>query len=367
MIRLLVIFGLLLQVVLGCQVPVFRYALERWEADPFRLQVVYREPLDPGFGKILEGISGERSTHTPPLNLEIEVLDVNKLTAVQQLSVVGLDRIAAFPAILLHPPASWGGFPPLVFEATKASLQRILDSPARQRCVDGLLAGESAVWVLIESGDETADQAAYEQLEHALNRASQEIKIPDGVVLHDEIEKAGDEVNLDDVLRSSIPLKISFKIERLKRNDPAEQAFIAILAGPSGVGSGGPVIVPVFGRGRTPGPVPASAVTEERIVQACAYLCGACSCLVKSGNPGYDLLLRAEWHEHLQGGLVVIEKSLPPLPGVGGLTDFARSGVATIPAPPRAGNSLRIWWIAGLALLVVLILGSLGLARNIQS
>ena len=30
---------------IACNVPVFRYALERWEADPYEMVVFHREPL----------------------------------------------------------------------------------------------------------------------------------------------------------------------------------------------------------------------------------------------------------------------------------------------------------------------------------
>lgn len=366
--RLLLPALLLLQTTLACQVPVFRYALERWEADPFRLQVVYREDLSPTLQKMLLATQGELSAKPPVANLTLETLDAERLTETQQLSVPGLDLIEQWPAFLLHPPKSWADSPPLVLEASEQSLQQILHSPARQRCIDDLLAGESAVWFLIESGDTAADEAAFDLLQRSLERAKGQIEIPEGVMRAEDLENFSGEVDLDDVLRSSIPLKISFKIERLRRDDPAEQVFLKLLTGPTQLKEAGPVIVPIFGRGRSPGPVPASAVTEERIIQACAYLCGACSCQVKSGNPGYDLLFRANWHEHLQDGLVVVDKVLPPLPGVGALTGSTPTDAPVSPASaPPSKATAPIWWIAGGVLALVLIGGTFILVRNSNS
>lgn len=363
--------AVLIQSASACQVPVFRYALERWEADPFRLQVIHREPLPPALEKVLLATDGELSATPPAANLTLEVLDVTRLNETQQLSVVGLEQVQRWPAFLLHPPTSWRGAAPRVLEASEQTLQHILHSPARQRCIDGLLAGESAVWFLIESGEARADQAAFELLQRSLGRAAKEIKIPEGVFRPEDVESAGGDVNLDDVLRSSIPLKISFTIERLRRDDPAEQVFLQLLTGPSGPMPDGPVIVPVFGRGRSPGPVSAAAVTEERIVQACAYLCGACSCQVKSGNPGYDLLFRVPWHQHLQDGLVVIERELPPLPGIGVLSQESRSPTLeskAIPAPdPAPTGGVPLWGLVGGALVLVLIAGSFFLTRSARS
>lgn len=349
----------------ACQVPVFRYALERWEADTFRLQVVHRAPLAADLQAKLDTLTEQLSTAPPPANIELEILDASNLTEAQQLSTVGLERVTSWPAVILHPPESWAGTPPLILDATTDSIDQILQSPARQRCIDALIAGESAVWLLVESGDPDADNAALERLQQGLDAARAEIELPEGVIRQEDIGNIGNEVNLDDVLRSSIPLKISFKIERISRTDPAEEIFLQLLTGPTGVTTTQPLLIPIFGRGRTPGPVPAAAVTPQRIVQACAYLCGACSCQVKSGNPGYDLLFTAAWHDHLQDGLVVIDKALPPLTGIGELTQKPDSDPTVDPqqaAPPEPTS--KLWWIAAATLAIVLIAGSLILTRS---
>jgi hypothetical protein len=104
-------------------------------------------------------------------------------------------------------------------------------------------------------------------------------------------------------------------------------------------------------------------LTEDKIVAACAYLCGACSCQVKSGNPGYDLLFRAPWSEHLRDGLVVVDKELPPLPGVGqiGETDPVadpEDSPDSLPAPETATPVSPLWWIAGGLLALGLLAGT---------
>ena len=362
---ILLLVTLFLQSADACQVPVFRYALERWEADTFRLQVVHRDPLPAGLKTRLDTLAEQLTNAPPPTNLELEILDASNLTEAQQLSTVGLERVTSYPAILLHPPESWAGTPPLVLDATTTTVDQVLQSPARQRCVDALIAGESTVWLLVESGDPDTDNAALKRLQQGLEAARAEIELPEGVIRQEDIGNIGNEVNLDDVLRSSIPLKISFKIERLNRTDPAEQIFLQLLTGPTGVNTTEPLLIPIFGRGRTPGPVPAAAVTPQRIVQACAYLCGACSCQVKSGNPGYDLLFTAAWHDHLQDGLVVIDKALPPLTGIGELTQKPTPEPATAPKQPTPPEpASKLWWIAAATLAVALITGSLLLTRS---
>ncbi|MEJ6569949.1 MAG: hypothetical protein QNK83_11970 [Akkermansiaceae bacterium] len=297
--KLLLFFLLTLQS-FACQVPVFRYALERWQADSFRLQLITTEEAPPQLTKLPQH-----------LNLEFEVINLEKLTPHQKLAIVGLEKITQFPTYLLHPPESWPNSDPLVFQGTESSLKNILDSPLRQRIKNDLLEGESTVWVLVEGSDAAANEATFKQLEESLAKAQSQITIPDGVIQADQVGKVGDDISLDDVLRSTIPLKISFKIERIKGTDPAEQTFLKILTANRPSPSDEPLVVPIFGRGRTPGPLLGSSITPKATLDACEYLCGACSCQVKSGNPGYDLLFLANWQENLQSGLVVIDKQLP--------------------------------------------------------
>jgi hypothetical protein len=83
--------------------------------------------------------------------------------------------------------------------------------------------------------------------------------------------------------------------EVISLDDPAEALFLPMLLEPEALALDEPLIVPVFGRGRTFGAMAASQATAEHIVGASEYLCGACSCQVKEGNPGYDLLFSRNW------------------------------------------------------------------------
>ena len=338
----------------ACQVPVFRSALERWQADSFRLQLITTGEAPPE----LTGIPDH-------LNLEFEILDLEKLSPNQKFAVVGLEKITEVPSFLLHPPESWEDAEPLVFQGTEAALKNILDSPLRQRIKTDLLEGESTVWVLVEGSDQAANEATFQQVEETLKKAQSQITIPEGVIQADQVGKVGDDISFDDVLRSTIPLKISFKIERVKRHDPAEQAFLRILTANRRIPPAEPLVVPIFGRGRTPGPLLGSSITPDTIITACEYLCGACSCQVKSGNPGYDLLFQANWQEKLQSGLVVIDKQLPTV--LPSLNDESPTGES--PQPSRNKTALNSYLITlpnllWIAIPLALIIGSVLLLKK---
>ena len=80
-----------------------------------------------------------------------------------------------------------------------------------------------------------------------------------------------------------------------------------------------PLIYPVFGRGKTLNPIPASIINEEIMMKACSYICGACSCEVKREKHGIDLIMTAAWQDIIAGSSVVVDKVLPPLTGVADL------------------------------------------------
>ncbi|MCX6983118.1 MAG: hypothetical protein NTV08_20540 [Verrucomicrobia bacterium] len=56
----------------------------------------------------------------------------------------------------------------------------------------------------------------------------------------------------------------------------------------------------VFGRDRALGAWAAEGFGDEQIDEACLFLLGACPCEVKRMNPGWDLLLNADWVESLR-------------------------------------------------------------------
>lgn len=348
----LLIFLLVTASSLACQVPVFRYALERWQADTFRLQLIHQGEAP-----------AELSIEPKHLNLEFESINVDNLTPNERFAVVGIEKLTEYPAFLLHPPKSWKNPEPLVFPGTKETLESIINSPLRQRIKNDLLEGQSAVWVLVEGSDHSANESTFNLLNDTLKEAAKSIQIPEGVIQADQVGKVGKDINLDDVLRSSIPLKISFKIERVKRSDPAEQTFLSVLTTNRYSPPQEPLVVPIFGRGRTPGPLLGSSITAETITIACEYLCGACSCQVKSGNPGYDLLFQANWQEKLQSGLVVVDKSLPTvLPSLNDESATAQE----LPSEKSSLKSQGITFtnICWLAIPVILIIGTIFLMRK---
>lgn len=312
--------------VLACKIPVFRYALERWEADPYRLVVLYQGSRDQA---VVDALVPERQTAwRGKANLEWDLVDIEALTEEQLWQYEGLEELGDSPSVRLYFPHGtkieepiWSG--PLGDEALTA----LVTSDVRSALVDEILAGVSAVWVLLESGDEVADDEAAQRLAGYLDEAAAALSIPEGVVRAEDVGPGGTTpdgkpLEMDDVLRTSIPLRIGFSVRRMDPKHPDEAVFAATLKHlltASGVPArkGEPIAFPVFGRGRVLEGIAASLMTAGSIKAACAYLCGECSCQVKDQNPGVDLLLHADWAGRLKGNALIVERPLPALSGFG--------------------------------------------------
>ena len=333
---------------LACQVPVFRFALERWEADSYTLAIVLgsQGKLSAEEEEVVAFLQSKGSVDAPAPNVKVRINSEN----------VGEGSGASM--ILTYPPRLAGAdIPPIWSGAlTMENALVLVDSPARREIVDRLLKGKSAVWVMVESGDERKDEAAAAQIGKAFLKAESELKIPDGVLTVEEAQE-----DSDDVLRSSIPLRIDFSLLRISRDDPAESIFLEMLLHMEddlGEFQNEPMVFPVFGRGRALEPLIGRGINSENVYEHASYFCGACSCEIKNQNPGVDLLIAANWEAAIAGSEVAVGKSLPPLMGIGALND----GEETLTDSGSGNSSLSLWIVASIGLFLVL--GSIFILRK---
>jgi hypothetical protein len=251
----------------ACSIPVFRYALDRWAADNFRLEISAADAKDEAVAKFIRNFGAASA-----LNLEIV-------------------RVSNGPSRLLRPHAAEQGTPPVwTGSLTSATLASLTNSPVGAGIVRRILGGSSAVWVLVESGDLAADDAAAKTLEKRLRYLEQVAQLP-LIDPNDPTSKLG----------PGPKLAVKFSVLRVVRS-ASESTFQTMLAGPkSGLASTEePWVAAVFGRGRVLGAWPMKGFGDEQIEEISLFLLGACSCQVKNLNPGWDLLLRVDWDEELR-------------------------------------------------------------------
>ncbi|MES2737707.1 MAG: hypothetical protein V4672_15400 [Verrucomicrobiota bacterium] len=266
MLTRLLIFGLTLaaSTACACTIPVFRYALDRWEADKFHLVLPPSVSQDAAISDLLRPLRANGQA-----NLDIT-------TAPEAAS-----------ATLKHSRASdrnvWSG--PL----NAQSLGVLLDSPARQQLLKQILAGDSVVWVIAEGGTD-ADKTEADRIEKRLRFLEQVAALP--------VQNPNDP---DSQLGPGPPLLLKFTALRLRRDDPAEQPLIQMLAGPQGKVDPATTsfAAAVFGRGRVLGAWPLADLDDASLEDACMFLVGRCSCRMKNENPGWDILMNVDWEKAL--------------------------------------------------------------------
>jgi hypothetical protein len=246
------------------------------------------------------------------------------------------------------------------------------------------------VWLFLASGNSDEDTKAYIALTNALALAEQELALPEGVVEASGDITGGDEVPalgpggmIDPInqLGSAIPLKIDFDTDRVTHGQPEEPVLLASLLHlePDLLElKDKPMVFAVFGRGRAIEPLVGAGINEQNIMDMSFYLCGPCSCQIKSMNPGKDLLVACDWEGALSGETLIEEKELPPLSGTADLTDTppedAPTGIVEIAAaaslpetetqtPPTPSLKRRTVAVVAGAIVAVIV-GSLVLRRK---
>lgn len=293
--------------VIACQVPVFRYALERWNPDRYQVMVVSRGKLSESQDALLKPL---RMTGTSAKDALVELTNVDlsqadstqvidteleKLWQSSALSEGQALMVARYPGrSSLRKQVAWSG--PL----TQESVTQLLDSPVRQELVSRLTGGDSAVWLLLESGDKEKDDAACGALEKQLVADTKRLALPSAEEM--EISKAVLE-------ETKIKLKISFSVLRLKRTDPKEKFLIdCLLKSEPDLHeyAGEPIAFPVFGRGIVLYAVVGKGISADVISSATSFIVGPCSCQVKEQNPGFDLLLQCDWDAAVGDTLVSV-------------------------------------------------------------
>lgn len=281
------------------EIPIFRYALDKWDADLFDVIVFHRGELgdeDQVLVQQLEessiagGLDGATSNiRVIPIDLESDVTaDMQALWRKLKANQVPL-MVVRFPAWLGFESPVWSG--PL----SKQAVDNVMHSPKRFEIARHILDGKTAVWVLLESGAKFIDDKAFATLNAELKKAENSIKIDRNRIGKDE------EFERD----TKVPLKISFAVMRLSRTDKNEKFLASMLMGieadlheyPED-----PIAIPVFGRGRALyALIGDDGITPDGISVACQELTAKTTNTIKAKTSGVDLMMSVDWPNLIKG------------------------------------------------------------------
>jgi hypothetical protein len=298
-------------------VPVFRYALEHWEADPFQITVFHRGELSEAQRRLIPA--------DQLANARVQTVDLAARPPAEFLGLWEEQKTAVLPWVMVRFPRVTNIHATVIAGPLQELAGRLFESPARKELVERLGAGESAVWVLLESGDKVKDDAAAVLIEQRLERLMGAMTLPK----LDEQDIVNGLVSI-----AEEELRLEFSLLRVARDAAGEQALVRMLLATESdlAGIKEPMVFPVFGRGRALYALVGPGIRAENIDEAAAFLVGKCSCQIKERNPGVDLLLSADWRS-----LVKLSPDLArKLPS---LAEVDSSAPVTVTATPRAAGA----------------------------
>ncbi len=286
---------------LACQVPVFRYALERWSADHYEIVVLHDAEMDTQDQDRLKELRGQVENST---NANVRVTDIRESKDAKLQSLWKKHAIPGNSLLAILYPQSNHEIPDRLLAVSpfhSDTLKNLIDSPIRREIVKRLLGGQSAVWLFVPCGKPEKDEPAMKLLLDQLKEAPKKLKLP---AIDDVVDNAKVQDQIDQ-------LRVEFSAITLNRDDHDERHLLNMLLRSESdlLECDEPLAFPVLGRGRVLYALVGKGINAEMIFSGCQFIVGACSCQVKAQNPGFDLLMQMNWE--LAVGETKISDPLP--------------------------------------------------------
>lgn len=278
---------------LSCPIPVFRYALEYWEADEYRLEIFHDGPLSAQQQELVRHLLSPPPGDGMKANLDLRI--VNLEGNVDEVTLSYLKKLAppSLPWMVLRYPRV-SGIDKVIWSGslTRANVEGMLNSPVRESIAGSIIGGATAVWVLLESGDRRKDRESYEMLERTLRRLEQTLVLPDLDLWWGNVQGSEDKIP-----------EINFDIVRVSRDDQREEFFVAMLLNSEAdleKYESEAMVFPFYGRGIALWTIIGKGINEWNIREAAEFITGPCSCQAKLLNPGVDMLFAMDWDRYVE-------------------------------------------------------------------
>ncbi len=295
------------QNIFACATPVFRYALERWPADIFNLEIISKGDLSKEEQKLIEWTEEKYGYYAYINHIDIskylDTIDEKNKKAKLLPQDIKRENITSTIVRLKYPEMArikdiiWEG------ELSKLNMERLFESPLRRSIAKEILAGNSKVWIFFESGNAKQDEKYYNLLDKKLKELEKEIELP-------EEEEGAPATSEEDEAK----LKIAFKIIKISKKNNKEEILKRMIKGldPKIMTTEEPYTIPFFGRGRGLAVLIGEDINEDYIEEMSYFITGSCSCEIKAQNPGLDVLIAIEWDEFIDT-MINLDEALPPL------------------------------------------------------
>lgn len=272
----------------ACNVPVFRYALERWPADRYEFLILQHGTLTSKELSTITNLKKYLPENEDQSNFQIKNIDLSRP---QSKSFLHLWEKLGQPqkthlVIRTANPARiiWSG------SLSDGRTKMLLDSPVRQKIADKLQDGAVAVWLFLAGGNQSFDSTRRQILQTHLNTLEKTLSFAP-----QQKENLNNQLTVED---SSAKYPIRFPLIEISRTDSAETFLRTLLLKSEpdlAEYSSLPMAFPVYGRGRALYTLIGKGINPGNIQEACKFLIGPCSCEIKALNQGFDLLIHTDW------------------------------------------------------------------------
>jgi len=295
MILAFTVFFLWLSPTKACDIPVFRYALTYWHADPYEAIIFHNGAMSPGEKNLMDRLQKASVDMNSSANVAIRSVNLTVSSDPIMQKTWKDQANPELPWIVLRYPRKsginedvWAG------RLNNDNVAALLDSPVRKEIARRLIKGEAAVWVLLDGGDKQQDDETAKLLGSCLDKMPKKLKIS------------------DQSSQQFIEEEISFSMMRVSRKDTKEKVFIQMLihSEPDLKVISKPIAFPVFGRGRVLYALVGDGINEGNIRTTWSSITGWCSCEIKDQNPGLDMLMSADWDSAISSGLFAESNSI---------------------------------------------------------
>jgi hypothetical protein len=254
-------------------VPLYRYAYENWNPEPYPLNIYYKGYLTEKEKKVVQYLRDFDKKKV--ISLSVVNLSNPKDSDTKKVWLWGKEKVKTLPRILLSYPVK----SLISANAWSCSLKyyeakRMMNSPKRKETAMHLQKGCATVWILLECGKEKDDENAALFLQSNLKLLNEKEEFKNH----------------------------NFVIIRIGRKEKKEKFFINLLRHvKSAAVEDAPVIIPIFGKGRALYALSGDLISAEGLKEICEYLVQPCDKKTDKTiqKPGLDLLFGCDWDKEI--------------------------------------------------------------------
>jgi hypothetical protein len=291
--------------VVACDTPVFRFAMysPRWTPSPYGVFYVHHgEGEKASANPVNERLQSAARAPSGTPNVHFEMVDVADAGAAEQLPPAlrqlgerGLGRKPFYAIVNPRGELVYHG------DLSEADLEALLHSPVRRE-LSRLMTAGNIVLLLLEGKEAKENETAEETMREVIRLAGEgRLDAIARAKQLDAVDSAPPKSGSPGPPAAAVDQSPRVAMLKVSRDDAREAWLVRMLMRADqelDELADRPMVFPIYGRARALPPCIGAGITKENLLSdgfGLGFLAGPCSCEVKDGNPGTDLLTAIDW------------------------------------------------------------------------